>query len=109
MEIAAIPGIRAVPTVKARPVDPELNALFEIEPVARLDDDTYTGSEKKAAGAEETEEEDGLPDDDQLDDGQLDDGQPEILSDDEEESFAAKDSSSASSNESIAGQISFFA
>lgn len=58
MEIGPIAGIRAVPAVKSRPLDSELSALFEIESSARAGDDTYTGNGKKAAGAEENDEED---------------------------------------------------
>ena len=56
MEISPIPGLRAVAAVKPRPVDPELTAFFDIESTARPGDDTYTGNGKKAAGAEENEE-----------------------------------------------------
>ncbi len=60
MEIGPIPGIRAVQAVKSRPVDPELSPLFDVESSARAGDDTYTGSNRKAAGAEENEDdEDG--------------------------------------------------
>ncbi len=57
MEIGPIPGIRAIPAVKAPPVEAELTARFEIEAIARAGDDQYTGNGKKAAGAEEDEEE----------------------------------------------------
>jgi hypothetical protein len=57
MEIAPVTGIRVTPTVKVRPVGPELTASFDIESAARPGDDTYTRSGKKAAGAEESEEE----------------------------------------------------
>lgn len=58
VEIAPIAGIRVVPTTRSRPVDPELTAAFEIESPARPDEDSYTGSGKKAAGAEEPAEKD---------------------------------------------------
>lgn len=53
MEIAPIAGIRVMPTIKSRPVDPELTAFFAIESTARPEEDSYTGSGRKAAGAEE--------------------------------------------------------
>lgn len=85
MEISPIPAIRAVTAVKPRPVDAELSALFDIESSARAGDDTYTGNGKKAAGAEE---------DDQEDAGEL------------EESEEAK---SPARQEGSRNQISFFA
>ena len=57
MEIAPIAGIRVMPTIKSRPVDPELTAFFEIVSTARPEEDSYSGNGKKAAGAEEPEEE----------------------------------------------------
>jgi hypothetical protein len=59
MDIGPIGGIRLVPPIKERPVDPELTAFFAIESTARPGDDAYSRSGKKAAGAEESEEEDG--------------------------------------------------
>jgi hypothetical protein len=56
MEIAPIAGIRVSPAIRQRPVQPELTAEFEIEQAARPDEDTYTRSGKKAAGAEEENE-----------------------------------------------------
>lgn len=56
MEIGPIPGIRPIAPVKPRPVDPELSALFDIESCSQADDDAYTASDKKAAGAEEDDE-----------------------------------------------------
>jgi len=58
MEIAPIAGIRVMPTIKSRPVDPELTAFFEIVSTARPEEDSYSGNGKKAAAAEEPEEED---------------------------------------------------
>lgn len=57
MEIGPIPGIRMAPAVKAPPVEAELTARFDIEALVQAGDDDYTGSGKKAAGAEEDEEE----------------------------------------------------
>jgi hypothetical protein len=57
MEIAPIAGIRVMTAVKPRPVDPELTAEFAIEAAAWLGDDTYTSPTRKAAGAEEEDDE----------------------------------------------------
>jgi hypothetical protein len=57
MEIGPIPGIRALPAVKARPTDPQLSAVFDIDALAKSGDSEWTESRKKAAGAEEDEEE----------------------------------------------------
>jgi hypothetical protein len=57
MEIGPIPGIRMVPAVKAPPAETGLKARFEIDASARPGDDSYTGSSKKGAGAEENDEE----------------------------------------------------
>lgn len=56
MEIGPIPGIRAIPAIRPRPVHPEVTAFFDIEASARPGDDTYTRRSKKAAGAEENED-----------------------------------------------------
>lgn len=56
MDIGPIGGIRLVPPIKERPVDPELTAFFAIESSARPGEDAYSRSGKKAAGAEEPEE-----------------------------------------------------
>ena len=57
MEIAPIAGVRVLPVTKVRPVDPELAPFFDIESAVRLDEDTYSPKGRKAAGAEESEEE----------------------------------------------------
>jgi hypothetical protein len=62
MEISPITGIRAVPVVKARPADPEISALFDIENSAGPGDDSYSGSGKKASGGQDDES-------DELEDG----------------------------------------
>lgn len=87
MEIGPIPAMRAIAAVKPRPIDPELSALFDIEPSARAGDDTYTGTGKKAAGAEENDEEDA----------------------EELEEISADEPSAQSRNERSQSQISFFA
>lgn len=57
MEISPVAGIRIMPEAKSRSIDPELSAVFDIESAARPGDDTYSGPGRKAAGAEEDEEE----------------------------------------------------
>lgn len=56
MEISPIVGIRITMVGKGRPIDPELTANFEIDALARTDDDTYSPGNRKADGAEEPEE-----------------------------------------------------
>jgi len=56
MEISPIPGIRAVPAVKAPPADPRLSAIFDVENSSGPVDDTYSGSGRKAAGGQDEEE-----------------------------------------------------
>ena len=71
MEIGPIAGIRVMPAIKTRPVDPELTAFAEVESSARPDDqDSYAGSDRKAGGAEEPEEEQSSPDKDSPADAQ---------------------------------------
>ena len=57
MEISPIPGIRMVQAVKTPPAETALKVRFEIDASARAGDDSYAGSSKKGAGAEENEEE----------------------------------------------------
>ena len=57
MEIAPIAGVRVLPVNRVRPVDPELAPFFDIEAAVRLDEDTYAPNSRKAAGAEESEDE----------------------------------------------------
>ena len=57
MEIGPVAGIRIMPVAKAQPADPELNAFLVIEPSAKTGDDSYTGTSRKGAGAEESGEE----------------------------------------------------
>ncbi len=58
MEIAPIAGIRMTTVLKRQPVDPQLTAPLDIEAGAKPGDDTYSGTKKKAAGAEEDEADD---------------------------------------------------
>lgn len=57
MDIGTIAGIHLLPTPTPRPADLELTAIFDVEASARPGDDTYSTSGRKAAGAEEPEEE----------------------------------------------------
>lgn len=56
MEIAPIPGIRAIPPLRAERVDMRLPAIFDIEASAKPGDSGEQGSKRKAAGAEESDE-----------------------------------------------------
>jgi hypothetical protein len=56
MEIAPIPGIRAVPAVKAPPANPRLSAIFDIEHSSEPGDDSYSGSGRKASGGQDDED-----------------------------------------------------
>lgn len=58
MEIAPIPGIRVLPAVQAPQADFRLSEVFELEGLARPGDGSRERSRKKAAGAEEDEEDD---------------------------------------------------
>ncbi len=60
MEISPIPGIRALPAVKAPPANSRLFAVFDIENSSGAGDDTYSGSGRKAAGGQDDESEEGL-------------------------------------------------
>ncbi len=68
MEIAPIPGIRALPAVKAQQGDFRPPAIFNIDASAKPGEGGGQRSSRKAAGAEE----DG--DDDQLLDGESEPG-----------------------------------
>ena len=57
MEISPIPGIRMVAAVRTPPAETALQTRFEIDASARAGDDSYTGSSRKGAGAEENDEE----------------------------------------------------
>ncbi len=56
MEIAAIPGIRALPAVRAPQGDMRAPAIFDIDPSSRPGDGAEQRNRRKAAGAEENEE-----------------------------------------------------
>ena len=70
MEIGPIPGIRALPSVKARPTDPQLSAVFDIDALARIGDSEWTEGRKKASGAVEDEDEELSSGSDAPDDAQ---------------------------------------
>jgi hypothetical protein len=57
MEISAIPGIRAMPVMKAPPADSDLSRVLDIENSSQPGDDSYSGSGKKAAGGQDNENE----------------------------------------------------
>lgn len=58
MEIAPIPGIRALPAVRAPEAEMRAPAIFDIDPSSKPGDDAEQRSRRKAAGAEENEEDD---------------------------------------------------
>jgi hypothetical protein len=58
MEIGPIPGIRALSAVKAPTANLRPPAVFDIDPSAKPSDGREQGSGRKAAGAEENEEDD---------------------------------------------------
>lgn len=58
MEIAPISGIRVTPAFKPQPADPQLTVVFDIEAAVKPDDDSYSASVGKAAGAEEEDGDD---------------------------------------------------
>jgi hypothetical protein len=57
MEIAPIPGIRALPAVRAAQAEIR-PSIFDIDASARPGDDGEQRNKRKAAGAEENEEDD---------------------------------------------------
>ncbi len=61
MEISPIAGIRVMPVVKVPPADSDLSRVFDIENTSKPDEDTYSGSGKKASGGQDDDN-----DDDQL-------------------------------------------
>jgi hypothetical protein len=58
MEIAPIPGIRALPAVGAPQAKIRPPSIFDIDASARPGDDGEQQNRRKAAGAEENEEDD---------------------------------------------------
>jgi len=98
MEISPVAGIRAMPVVKAPPIDPKLTAVFDIDNSARIGDETWTPSDRESGrGAE-------------------DDGSGDESSDDELEELEDLDSQGAEAQATVAAaekpearQVSFFA
>ena len=60
MEIAPIPGIRALPAVRAPQAEIRPPSIFDIDASARLGDGGEQRGGRKAAGAEESEDDDLL-------------------------------------------------
>ena len=58
MEISPVTGIRLMPTPKTPPKESGIAAIFDLEATARSGEDNYSNEKKKAAGAEESDEED---------------------------------------------------
>ena len=61
MEIAAIPGVRGLPAVRASQAEMRAPPVFDIDPSSRPGDDAEQRNERKAAGAEENEDGDMVP------------------------------------------------
>ena len=57
MEIGPVPGIRAFSAVKAPPADTQLSAIFDIDALSKTGDGAVKAL-RKAAGAEEDEDDD---------------------------------------------------
>lgn len=58
MEISPVAGIRVMPVVKVPPADSDLSRVFDIENSSKPDEDTYSGSGKKASGGQDDEDND---------------------------------------------------
>ncbi len=56
MEIAPIPGIRALPAAKTRPAEFRLSEVFDLEGPARPAEGQEQRNGRKAAGAEEDDD-----------------------------------------------------
>lgn len=56
MEIAPIPGIRAVPAVQPRGNGLDLPAVFAVPDPSRSGDDTYNGRAKASTGGQDDDE-----------------------------------------------------
>jgi hypothetical protein len=61
MEIGPIPGIRAVPAIKAGRAGLQPPTIFDVDSSARPGDGNGQGNVRKAAGAEENDENDFTP------------------------------------------------
>lgn len=69
MEIAPIPGISALPEVRAPQAEMRAPAISDIDPSSRPGDDAEQRNRRKAAGAEENEEDDLTPEGETIDGG----------------------------------------
>lgn len=58
MEIAPIPGIRAVAALRSPQSEMRAPAIFDIDPSSRPDDERERQTKRKAADAEENEDDD---------------------------------------------------
>ncbi len=58
MEIVPIPGVRALPELRAPEAEMRAPAIFDIDPSSKPGDDSEQRRRRKAAGAEENEEDD---------------------------------------------------
>jgi len=58
MEIAPIPGIRALPAVRPPQAEMRAPAIFDIDSSSRPGDEAEQRNRRKATGAEENEEDD---------------------------------------------------
>jgi len=76
MEIGPIPGIRAVPAVRTPQGGIQPPAVFDIDASAKPGDADERRSGRKAAGAEENEQEDRLLADEMGDSAEAPDEQP---------------------------------
>jgi hypothetical protein len=70
MEIAPIPGIRAVPVVRAPQDEMRAPVVFDIDPSSKPGDDTRQQTRRKAVGAEEHEDDDLAPEGETSDGGE---------------------------------------
>jgi len=60
MEIGPISSIRALPSIKTPPSDPDLIAVFDIENSSRTGDETYSPSYQKSSGGQDSDDIDDL-------------------------------------------------
>jgi hypothetical protein len=64
MEIGPIPGIRALPAIKPARNDQQPPAVFDVDGVSKPTDNGHQGNGRKAAGAEEYDDNDLMVEDD---------------------------------------------
>lgn len=58
MEIAPIAGVRVMPVTQARPSEPGMTGVLEIE-LSRTGDDSYSGNNKGTGGQDGQDEDEG--------------------------------------------------